>query len=97
MDMDNTADRIRNMLGGSSPDMQRQLLQNLLGSVPSDIPEPAKPSILVAEDYLEIFRHLLFSALFPHGESPIPPRNNGIERRTMAWGWVFSQVQEQMA
>ena len=97
MDMGNTAERIRAVLDGSSPGTQRQLLRNLLNSVPFGISEPAKPSILVAEDYLKIFRHLLFSAISPHCGTPIPPWNNGIARRTMAWDWVFSQVQEQMA
>ena len=96
MDMDNTADRIRNMLDGSSPDAQRQLLQNLLNSVPSDISEPEKPSPLIADDYLKILRRPLFSALFPHCGSPTLPWNNGSASRTLARDWVFSQVQDQM-
>ena len=92
MDLESAAEHIRGVLDGSAPEVQRRLLQELLDSVPAH----AGPSIEAAEDYLKIFRHLLFSAFFPHVGNPTPPRNNGIVPRTMARGWVFAQVQEEM-
>ena len=81
MDLERAVERIRGVLDGPAPDVQRRLLQGLLESVPAH----ALPSVEVAEDYVKIFRHLLFSALFPHAGNPTPPWNNGIALRTMAW------------
>ena len=92
MDLEGAIERIRGVLVGSAPDVQRRLLQRLLDSFPAH----GTPSVLMAEDYVKIFRHLLFSALFPHAGNPTPPWNNSIVLRTMARGWVFSRVQEEM-
>ena len=62
MDLESEAEHIRDMLGNYAPEEQRRLLQELLDSVPVH----EGPSIGNAEDYVKIFRHLLFSAFFPH-------------------------------
>ena len=85
MDLAGKAERIRDVLGKYAPEEQGRLLQELLDSVPVH----EGPSIEKAEDYVKIFRHLLFSAFFPHEGNPTPPRNNGIVYRTLAWDWIF--------
>ena len=69
MDLESKAEHIRGVLGNSAPAVQRRLLQELLDSVPAH----AGPSIEVSEDYVKIFRHLLFSAFFPHVGNPTNP------------------------
>ena len=86
MDLERVIGRIRGGLNGSAPDVRRRLLQGLLDSVPVH----ETPSVLVAEDYVEIFRYLSFSALFPQTGYPIPAWNCGIAHRTMEWDGVFS-------
>ena len=60
IDLESTAEHIRGVLGGSAPEVQRQLLQELLDSVTAH----AGPSIDVAENYVKTFRHLLFQPFF---------------------------------
>ena len=81
MDLDGKAEHIRDVLGNYAPGEQRRLLQELLDSAPVH----EGPSIENAEDYVKIFRHLLFPAFFPHEGNPTPPWNNGIASRTFAW------------
>ena len=88
MDLESAADHIRGVLVNSAPSVQRRLLQELLAAVAVH----TEPSIEVAEDNVQIFRHLLFAALFPHVGNPTPPWDNGVVLRTMAWDWVFAQV-----
>ena len=56
MDLSNKAEHIRDMLGGHPPDEQRRILHDLLNEVPA----PHEPSIDNPEDYVKIFRRLLF-------------------------------------
>ena len=92
MDLESKAEHIRDMLGNHAPEDQRRILRDLLNSVPAH----QEPSIANAEDYLRIFRHLLFSALFPHEGNPKPPWNNGIVSRPRAWDWVLGQMRDEM-
>ena len=92
MDLESAAEHIRGALDGPAPEAQRRLLRELLDSVPAH----AGPPIEVAADYLKIFRRLLFSAFDCHAGNPTSPRSNGIVIRTMAWDWVFPQVQEEV-
>ena len=93
MDLVSKAEHIRDMLGSHPPNEQRRILQDLLEAVPA----PYIPSIDYAPDYLRIFRHLLFCAIFPHEGNPRPPWNLGIETRTKAWNWILTQLREKMA
>ena len=92
MDLTSKAEHIRDMLGSHSPNDQRRILQDLLEAVPV----PHSPSLDHAPDYLRIFRHLLFCALFPHEGNPRPPWNIGIGTRTKAWDWIFTQMRDEM-
>ena len=93
MDLESKAEHIRDMLGTYAPEEQRRLLQELLDSAPVH----EGTSIENAADYVHIFRHLLFSAFFPHEGNPTPPWNIGITSRALAWDWIFAQIQDEMA
>ena len=92
MDLAGKAEHIRDVLGNYAPEEQRRLLEESSASVPVH----DGPSLENAEDYAKIFRHLLFSAFFPHEGNPTPPRNDGIISRTHAWDWIFTQTQDEM-
>ena len=93
MDLESKAEHIRDVLGTYAPEEQRRILHDLLNSVPVH----EEPSIENAEDYLRIFRRLLFPAFFPREGNPTPPWNNGIVSRALAWDWIFAQIQGEMA
>ena len=93
MDLKGKAEHIRDMLGSHPPSEQRKILQDLLEAVPA----PYIPSIDYTPDYLRVFRHLLFCALFPHEGNPRPPWNIGIDTRTKAWHWILAQLREEMS
>ena len=80
MDLDDKAEHIRDILGSHAPDDQRRILHDLLAAVPMR----STPSVVSEEDYVRIFRNLLFSALFPHVGVPQPPWNLGITTRPLA-------------
>ena len=92
MDLTSKAEHIRDMLGSHPPSDQRRILQDLLEAVPV----PHSPSLDHTPDYLRIFRHLLFCALFPHEGNPRPPWNIGIGTRTKAWDWILTQMRDEM-
>ena len=69
MDLERAVERIRGVLDGSAPDVQRRLFQVLLDSVPAH----ASPSVEVVEDDVKISRQFLFSALCPRARNPTPP------------------------
>ena len=56
MDLESKAEHIRDMLSNHAPEDQRRILHDLLNAVPAQ----QEPSIANSEDYLRIFRHLLF-------------------------------------
>ena len=90
MDLESKAEHIRDMLGSHAPDEQRRILQDILDGVPTY----HEPSISIEADYIRIFRHLLFSAVFPHVGNPQPPWNHGLTTRPQAWLWVLGQMQD---
>ena len=90
MDIGSKADHIRDILSSHAPQDQRRILHDLLTAVP----DQAEPSIANLDDYLRIFEHLLFSAIFPHVGNPQPPWNNGITCRPLAWQWVLLKEYE---
>ena len=92
MDLESKAEHIRDMPGNHAPEDQRRILHDLLNAVPAQ----QEPSIANTEDYLRIFRHLLFSAVFPHVGNPQPPWNNGIVCRPLAWQWILGQFRDEM-
>ena len=92
MDLASKAEHIRDILGAHPPSDQRRILRDLLDAVPAQL----APSIDHAPDYLRIFRHLLFCALFPREGNPQPPWNLGIVTRTHAWDWILTQMRDEM-
>ena len=90
MDLDDKAEHIRDILGSHAPDDQRRILHDLLAAVPLR----STPSVVSEEDYVRIFRNLLFSALFPHVGVPQPPWNLGITTRPLAWLWILRQMSD---
>ena len=88
MDLKTKAEHIRDMLGSHAPEEQRRILHDLLNAVPA----PEEPSIAIPEDFIRIFRHLLFAAIFPHVGNPQPPWNHGITTRPLAWQWILQQM-----
>ena len=92
MDIESKADHIRDMLSNHAPQDQRRILHDLLNAVPAQ----QEPSIANSDDYLRIFEHLLFSAIFPHVGNPQPPWNNGITCRPLAWQWVLEQFRDEI-
>ena len=76
------------MLGSYAPEEQRRILQDILDGVPSS----SAPSLTNEADYVRIFRHLLFSAIFPHVGNPQPPWNLGCTTRPQAWQWIRGQL-----
>ena len=92
MDLESKAEHIRDMLGNHAPEDQRRISHDLLNAVQAQ----QEPSIANSEDYLRIFRRLLFSAVFPHEGNPQPPWSNGIVYRPLAWHRVLGQMRDEM-
>ena len=90
MDLETKAEHIRDILGSHAPDEQRRILQDILDGVPTS----SEPSLTNEADYVCIFRHLLFSAVFPHVGNPQPPWNLGYTTRPQAWQWIRGQLME---